>query len=154
MDLAVRAIAVAIDGSEHATTALGWAIDLAKRYDARLTVIAVAPIAPGMMLPNEPMLPAMIPESTVPQFRKLVDGAVQQAESHGLRAVEGICEEGVAVDEILDVLEHHPVDLLVVGSRGLSTAKRILLGSVSTALVNRAPCPVLVVRPPPTMRSS
>ncbi|MFY9717016.1 MAG: universal stress protein [Thermoplasmata archaeon] len=152
MDATVRSIAVAIDGSDHATTALTWTIDLAKRFDARLTIIAVAPITPAMLLPNEPMLPAMIPESTVPQFRKLVDAAVQQAESQGLGAVEGICEEGVAVDEILGVLEHHPVDLLVVGSRGLSTAKRILLGSVSAALVNRAPCPVLVVRPPPTTR--
>ncbi|MGD0250951.1 MAG: universal stress protein [Thermoplasmata archaeon] len=40
----------------------------------------------------------------------------------------------------------------MVGSRGLSTARRILLGSVSTALVNHAPCPVLVVRPPATTK--
>ena len=47
-------------------------------------------------------------------------------------------------------LEQNPTDLLVVGSRGLSAARRLLLGSVSTALVNHAPCPVLVVRPPVT----
>jgi nucleotide-binding universal stress UspA family protein len=154
MESPVRSIAVAIDGSDHATAALGWAIDLARRYSARLTVVAVAPLTPGLMMPNEPMLPPLLPESTVPEYRKLVDAAVQQAQAAGLGAVDGVCEEGVVADEILDFLAHHPVDLLVVGSRGLSAAKRILLGSVSTALVTRAPCPVLVVRPAPTTHSN
>jgi nucleotide-binding universal stress UspA family protein len=50
------------------------------------------------------------------------------------------------VDEILAFLYQHPTDLLVLGSRGLSAARRLLLGSVSTAMVTHAPCPVLVVR--------
>ncbi len=153
MEATFRSIAVAIDGSDHASAALSLAIDLARRYDARLTVVAVAPITPAMVMPNEPMLPPILPESTVPQFRGLVDAAVQRARSSGLRAVEGVCVEGAAVDELLSFLGAHPFDLLVLGSRGLSTAKRILLGSVSSALVNRAPCPVLVVRPPSTTRS-
>ncbi|HXQ48156.1 MAG TPA: universal stress protein, partial [Thermoplasmata archaeon] len=62
----------------------------------------------------------------------------------------GICEDGVIVDELLALLEQHPIDLLVIGSRGLSTARRLLLGSVSTAMVTHAPCPVLVVRTPAT----
>jgi nucleotide-binding universal stress UspA family protein len=154
MDAGFRSIAVAVDGSDHAAAALLIAIDMARRYDARLTVVAIAPITQAIVMPNEPMLPPIMPESTLPQFRVLVDAAVQQAQTAGLKAVDGICEEGPAVDGLLGFLESHPVDLLILGSRGLSAAKRILLGSVSSALVNRAPCPVLVVRPPPTPHSS
>jgi nucleotide-binding universal stress UspA family protein len=154
MQSGFRTVAVALDGSSHAQHALDVAIDLARRYAARLTVVAVAPITPAMVMPNEPVLPPLLPESTMPQFRQIVDAGVARATAAGLTGVDGVCEEGVAVDEILGFLETHPVDLLVVGSRGLSAAKRVLLGSVSSALVNRAPCPVLVVRPPPTTRPS
>jgi nucleotide-binding universal stress UspA family protein len=154
MEGVFRAIAVAIDGSDHAAAALAAAIDLAQRYAARLTIVAVAPISPALVMPNEPMLPPILPESSVPQFRALVDAAVAQSQAAGLRSVEGVCVEGAAVDELLAFLGAHPFDLVIVGSRGLSTAKRILLGSVSSALVNRAPCPVLVMRPLPTTRSS
>jgi nucleotide-binding universal stress UspA family protein len=150
METTFRSIATAIDGSDHAASALRVAIDLALRYEARLTVVAVAPITPALVMPNEPMLPPLLPESTVPQYRALVDAAVQQAQAAGVHAVDGVCEEGAAVDGLLGFLESHPVDLFVIGSRGLSAAKRLLLGSVSSALVNRAPCPVLVVRPPAT----
>ncbi len=73
---------------------------------------------------------------------------MKRATKAGVASVTGVTYEGVVADEILSHLERHPTDLLVVGSRGLSMAKRILLGSVSTAVVTHAPCPVLVVRPP------
>lgn len=144
-----RSIAVAIDGSSHAAEALTAAIDLARRYEAPLTILAVVPSPSAMVLPNEP-LPTPVIQVDGPKFRALVDEAIEQARAAGLTAVDGVCEEGAIVEAILDHLQQHPVDLLVVGSRGLSTAKRLLLGSVSTALVNRAPCPVLVVRPTAT----
>jgi nucleotide-binding universal stress UspA family protein len=154
MEGAFRSIVVAIDGSDHAATALLVAIDLARHYDARLSILSVAPITPAIVMPNEPMLPPVLPESSVPQFQSLVDAAVRQAQTSNVRVVDGVCEEGAAVDEILAFVTQHSTDLLVLGSRGLSVAKRIFLGSVSSALVNRAPCPVLVVRPPPTTPSS
>jgi nucleotide-binding universal stress UspA family protein len=141
-----RSIAVAVDGSPHAEEALGTAIDLARRYSASLTVVAVAPIPPAYVFPNEPAPPPVV-ESEAPRFRALVEASVGRARSAGVSSVEGVCEEGPPVDTILSFLNDHPVDLLVVGSRGLSTAKRLLLGSVSAGLVNHAPCPVLVVRP-------
>ena len=154
MEASIRSVAVAVDGSEHADRALALAIDLAQRYAAHLTIVAVAPIPPGIVLPNEPMLPPVLPESTAPQFRALVDAAVARARAAGLPAVDGLCEEGAPVDELLRFLNRAPVDLLVVGSRGLSVAKRILLGSVSSEMVHRAPCPVLVVRARATPRPS
>ncbi len=146
-------ITVAMDGSDQADAALEDAIDLAQRYGSALTVLAVAPLVPVYSNgPGMTGVPVTLP-SQVPQFRALVDRAVQTAQKAGVKSVTGVAEEGVVVDAILDFLDRHPADLLVVGSRGLSAAKRVLLGSVSSALTNHAPCPVLVVRPPPTKRA-
>ena len=141
-------IAVAVDGSEHANAALDIAIDLATRYSSELEILAVAPLQPVMMAPSEPFMATGIPPSDLPRYQQIVEAAVKRAESHGLKAVTGVCTDGVVVDELLAQLEEHPADLLVIGSRGLSAGKRLLLGSVSDAMVNHAPCPVLVVRPP------
>ncbi len=143
-------IVVATDGSETAQAAVRAAVDLARRYDGELLILAVAPLAPVYATPNEPFVPPTVPEDPVPRYRQIVETAVAEAQSAGLENVTGVCEEGVVVDEILARLAADPTDLLVVGSRGLSTAQRLLLGSVSTALVTRAPCPVLVVRPKST----
>jgi nucleotide-binding universal stress UspA family protein len=141
-----RHIAVAIDGSEHARAALEVAIDLAKRYGSQLVILSVAPLQPILVAPGEGFIPAGIPPSDLPRYRGIVEAAVKQAETEGLSAVTGLCTDGVVVDELLAHLEEHPADLLVVGSRGLSAGRRLLLGSVSTAMVTHAPCPVLVVR--------
>jgi nucleotide-binding universal stress UspA family protein len=145
-----RRITVAIDGSAHAATALDYAIDLAKRYGSSLVILSVAPLVPVYVTASEPYIPAVVPDGERAQFRTIVDAAVKRAEAAGVSSVTGVCEEGVVVDEIMNHLEQHHTDLLVVGSRGLSAARRLLLGSISSALVNHAPCPVLVVRPAAT----
>jgi nucleotide-binding universal stress UspA family protein len=145
-----KRIVAAVDGSAHASQALDVAIDLTRRYGAQLTIIAIAPIQPVYVGPTEPIAAAPPPISDLPRYQKVVEDAVQRAEHAGVSAVTGVCEDGVIVDELLAFLDQHPADLLVVGSRGLSMARRILLGSVSTAIVTHAPCPVLVVRTAPT----
>ncbi len=142
-----RRIAVATDGSASAKAAVAMAIALAKTYGSELLVLTVAPLVPVYAAPNAPLVAAPLPESAAPRYRELVDTAVQEAKAAGLTAVSGVCEEGVVVDEILAQIDERRPDLLVVGSRGLTAAKRLLLGSVSTALVTHAACPVLVVRP-------
>jgi nucleotide-binding universal stress UspA family protein len=149
-----KRIAVAVDGSPHANLALDYAIDLAHRYGGQLSVVAVSPIQPVYVVPNEPFVAGAMPTSDLPRYQKIVEEAVARSEKAGVSAVTGLCEEGVVVDELLAFLESHPVDLLVIGSRGLSAARRLLLGSVSTAMVTHAPCPVLVVRTPTTTRAS
>ena len=143
-------ITVAIDGSAHAGAALDVAIDLALRYGSELQILTVAPLVPVYIPAAEPYVPAAVPDTEVQRYRQIVDEAVKRAEAAGVKSVTGIADEGVVVDEILAHLDTSPTNLLVVGSRGLTAAKRLLLGSVSTALVNHAPCAVLVVRVPPT----
>ncbi len=145
-----RRITVAIDGSSNGDAALDAAIDLAHRYGSDLVIVSVAPLIPVYISTSEPYVPAAVPPSEIGHYREIVEAAVKKAEAAGVATVTGVSYEGVVVDEILSHLEQHPTDLFVIGSRGLSTAKRILLGSVSSAVVNHAPCPVLVVRPVPT----
>jgi nucleotide-binding universal stress UspA family protein len=142
-------VTVAIDGSQPAAEALDVAIDIARHYGSELCVIAVAPLIPAYIAPSEPMVPAAMPPSEIGRFRDYVEQAVARAKRAGVSAVSGVAYEGVVVDELLAHAEKHHTDLLVLGSRGLSAAKRILLGSVSTGVVTRAPCAVLVVRPAP-----
>jgi nucleotide-binding universal stress UspA family protein len=139
-------ITVALDGSPYADHALSFAIDIAKRYSATLTVLAVAPMVPLYLSSTEPWAPTEMPEGEIKFYRGLVDAGVARAQAEGISGASGICLEGHVVDEIVTYLESHPTDLLVLGSRGLSTAKRLLLGSISDAVTHHVECPVLVVR--------
>ena len=139
-------ITVAIDGSAHSEEALGAAIDLSKQYGSQLTVLSVAPLVPVYMPSGNAYLAAPVAQVDTKPYVTLVEAAVKKAHDAGVTAVTGVCQDGVVLDEILAFLDAHPADLVVVGSRGMSTAKRLLIGSISSALVAHAPCPVLVVR--------
>ena len=72
--------------------------------------------------------------------------AKSDAESAGLQQVETFARQGDAADAILDVAEEQRSDLIVVGNRGMTGAKRFLLGSVPNKVSHHAPCSVLIVR--------
>jgi nucleotide-binding universal stress UspA family protein len=144
----VRRIAVCVDGSSHADRALTFALDLARRYGSELTVLTVAQMLPYGAAP-EALLPADTEASEVGHAREVLDRALARARAHGADRVEGVVLEGRVADELVAYLEEHPADLVVLGSRGLSAAKRLLLGSTSSEVLHRVSCPVLIVRGPP-----
>jgi nucleotide-binding universal stress UspA family protein len=142
-----RRILVAIDGSEHAERGLDAAISLAKSPNDSLTLVMVlVPAIPyGMVAPPVPP----ISDEDVKRGRSLLDRDSARARSAGVKSVQTELLEGHPAESILAYLDEHPADLLVVGARGLSPGLRLLLGSVSDALVHHAKCPVLVVKPSP-----
>jgi nucleotide-binding universal stress UspA family protein len=142
-------VTVAVDGSPTSDHALDVAIDIAQKYHSELSILSVAPLVPLYVPGSEPFIPTEIPDTEIQYYRALVNAAVARAEQAGLSAVTGVALEGVVTDEIVAHVEKHPPDLLVIGSRGLSGARRLLLGSVSTAVVHHSKCPVLIVREPP-----
>jgi nucleotide-binding universal stress UspA family protein len=133
-------IVVGYDGSEHARRALERATDIAKLRGARLAVVSAAPVS--LLLRGG----AAAVEPVVAEERAAaLEAARGYLADKGVEAdfVEG---HGDPADVLVQEAEERGGDLIVVGTRGLSTGQRWLLGSVSTKIVHHAPCDVLVVR--------
>ncbi|MHB8352440.1 MAG: universal stress protein [Thermoplasmata archaeon] len=146
-EMTLGSILVAVDGSPHSERALEWAIDLAKRYGAGLTIVSVIPLlAPAYG--GIGYLPQTVVESQSNYFRDVAEHAGAQARAAGIGSVTVELAEGGVAEAILDYLSAHPSDLVVMGSRGLGIGARVLMGSVSDAVVHHSSCPVLVVRSP------
>jgi nucleotide-binding universal stress UspA family protein len=127
-------ILVAIDGSGDSSRAADAAIDMAKKNNAALFVITI--------IHNPVYIDKARTDAEV-----FLQTAVSKAEAQGVKARGEVVENVPSVvDAISDYAEELKVNLVVVGTRGLSGLKKILLGSVSAALLARAPCSVLVVR--------
>jgi nucleotide-binding universal stress UspA family protein len=142
-------ILVGTDGSDTATTAVRHAIDLAMALGARLQIVSAYEPVSAQRLRNEAIEAPQDVEWMV-NPREDVLQVLQQAEadakSAGLSAVETFARQGDAADAILDVAEEQRSDLIVVGNRGMTGAKRFLLGSVPNKVSHHAPCSVLIVR--------
>ena len=130
-------ILVGYDGSEHSRRALEVAAELAKNGDP-VTVVAVADV--GMMSAK-----ASPDIGKATHRKRVLDEASELLTERGVTA-ETIPAEGHPGDAIVEEAKNAGADLIVVGTRGLSTTQRIVLGSVSTKVVHDAPCNVLVVR--------
>jgi nucleotide-binding universal stress UspA family protein len=137
----VSRIVIGYDGSAHARRALERAIEIADS-GAELRVVAAVPFVPraGRGPGPAPLDPEDIEarDRALEDARELVAGKGLQ-----VRTVEGI---GDPAGTIVAEARESEADLIVVGTRGLNRTARVLLGSVSTAVVHHAPCDVLVVR--------
>jgi nucleotide-binding universal stress UspA family protein len=142
-------ILVGTDGSDTATTAVRYAIDLARELGARLHIVSAYEPVPGERLVREGLEAPKDLEWTVnPREDVLVmlEDASGVAQSVGVGEVQTFARQGDAADAILDVAEEQRSDLIVVGNKGMTGAKRFLLGSVPNKVSHHAPCSVLIVR--------
>ena len=143
-----RSILVGTDGSETAHRAVAQAVDLAKSLGARLDIVcAYEPVPRSRLRQESDAVPADM--QWMVNAREDVDAtlreAVEQAEAGGVDA-ETHARQGDPADAILDVAEERGADLIIVGNRGMTGAKRFLLGSVPNKVSHYAPCSVLIVR--------
>ena len=135
------------DFSEHAQHALGYACELASKFDAELHLLHVLEVhvssTPqfGMGL----ALPANIRESEEAAQRALesMPGAPW---SESLRVVRATLQ-GNAFVEIIRYAREHDADVVVLSTHGRTGLSHMLMGSVSERVVRKSPCPVLTVRP-------
>jgi nucleotide-binding universal stress UspA family protein len=142
-------ILVGTDGSETATTAVRYAADLARQLGARLQVVSAYEPVSGQRLRDEGVeAPTDVQWMINPRedVLALLDQAAAAARGAGVAEVETFARQGDAADAILDVAEELRTDLIVVGNRGMTGAKRFLLGSVPNKVSHHAPCSVLIVR--------
>ena len=142
-------ILVGTDGSDTATTAVRYAIDLARRLGARLEVVsAYEPVSEQRLRYEGVEAPKDVQWMVNPRedVLALLDQAAAEARTAGVAEVETFARQGDAADAIIDVAEEVRSDLIVVGNRGMTGAKRFLLGSVPNKVSHHAPCSVLIVR--------
>jgi nucleotide-binding universal stress UspA family protein len=142
----VKKILVSTDGSENAKRAVNAATDVAKRFSADLLILYVlnmavtriySPIAP---FPSDAEYSRFF-ETSQAAGQKMVNEALNLAKQNSVNATGKILDTMGSVPEaILEAAEKEKVDMIVVGTRGLGGFKKLLLGSVSSAIVAHAHC--------------
>ena len=143
-----QSIVVGTDGSQTAGEAVRGAIELAKELGATIELVsAYEPVSNQRLREEARQVPADMQWIVNP--REDVDAtlrqAAEQAEGAGVKA-NTYAREGDPADAILDVAEERGADLIVVGNKGMTGAKRFLLGSVPNKVSHHAPCSVLIIR--------
>ncbi len=137
------------DGSEVATAAVAHAVELALAVGGRLLIVsAYEPISDLRLREQRIEVPRDLQWIVNPHedVLALLQEASASARSAGVTEVETFARQGDAADAILDVAEEQRAELIVVGNRGMTGAKRFLLGSVPNKVSHYAPCSVLIVR--------
>jgi nucleotide-binding universal stress UspA family protein len=141
-------IVVGTDGSETAGKAVGRATELASSLGARLLIVsAFEPVGESRLREDATKVPADLQWMVNP--RADVDATLSAAADSALEqgvTAEVFARQGDGADAILDVAEEQFADLIVVGNKGMTGAKRFLLGSVPNKVSHHAPCSVLIVR--------
>jgi nucleotide-binding universal stress UspA family protein len=143
-----RSIVVGTDGSDTASQAVRQAVELARAIGASIELVsAYEPVSERRIAEERRDAPADVQWAVGP--REDVDATLEAAASVAREAsvpVTGYAREGDPADAILDVAEEQKSDLIVVGNKGMTGAKRFLLGSVPNKVSHHAPCSVLIIR--------
>ncbi|MEJ2241430.1 MAG: universal stress protein [Candidatus Bathyarchaeota archaeon] len=135
-------ILVPLDGSECSFHALEKAIHITKKFDSKITLMNVYSISIFRLTPTQVF-------ESLKELRNsgeaVLEEGIKKAKSQDLQ-VKTIIKEGHTVQKIVETAKENNFDLIVMGARGLSTFKQILLGSVSHGVTAHASCPVLIVK--------
>lgn len=139
--LPLKTILHPTDFSDHAEFAFRLACALARDYKARLVLLHVLP-TPTVLYAG-----ASVPVDTWPSIEDAKEKLRQlEAQAHRIR-VKSQVMEGDPVDMILRAAEKTNSDVVVMGTHGRTALARLLMGSVAEAVLRKAPCPVLTVKP-------
>ena len=143
-----KSIVVGTDGSDTASQAVRQAVDLARNVGAKVELVsAYEPVSSQRLSEERRQAPEDLQWTINP--REDVDATLSAAADRVRDAgldVETFAREGDPADAILDVAEERDADLIVVGNKGMTGARRFLLGSVPNKVSHHAPCSVLIVR--------
>jgi nucleotide-binding universal stress UspA family protein len=141
-------IVVGTDGSETAGEAVQQAIDLAKMSGATLSIVsAYEPVSKRRVEGEKLEAPADVAYEFGPRedVNVVLDAAAAAARKEGVESQTHPIE-GEPAEAILNVAEESKADLIVVGNKGMTGARRFLLGSVPNNVSHHAPCSVIIVR--------
>jgi nucleotide-binding universal stress UspA family protein len=143
-----NSIVVGTDGSATATTAVREAVDVAKAVGATLELVsAYAPVREQQLREERRDAPSDVQWAIHPrhEVESSLSDAADLAREAGVDA-NTYARQGDPADAILDVAEERGADLIIVGNKGMTGAKRFLLGSVPDKISHHAPCSVMIIR--------
>jgi nucleotide-binding universal stress UspA family protein len=141
-------IIVGTDGSETAAEAVRQATELARATGAKLDIVsAYEPVAASRLREESGEIPGDVAHAVGPRedVNVILEGAAGPAQEAGVE-VNTHAREGDPADAILDVAEEIDASVIVVGNKGMTGARRFLLGSVPNKISHHAPCSVYIAR--------
>ena len=145
----IDSILVAVDGSEGSKKAMDLACELGKKHGASLHVIHVAQSPPGKRVLALGAAAVSV-EATSEELKKVGEQVVNSARdiamSNGLDDITVSVVGGDPTARIIDCAKKNNVDMIVMGTRGLSDLSGLLIGSVSHKVTHLAPCTCVTVR--------
>jgi len=148
----INKVLVAIDGSENSDRALDFALDLAEKYGATITVLNVSEPPTMGAVPMEPM--NISGESMIlfaKDLGKFHEEILNKAVAHAKlvkpsMSVLSKLRDGDPALEIVAAAKDEGFDIVVVGHRGSGRMREMFLGNISEKVAHLAPCPVVIVR--------
>jgi len=144
--MTIKKIACCTDFSEHANAAFLAALELAEKYRAKLFIIHVLPpVVNPMLTDTDWVMPTESKESWILRLEE------QMQAEYGSKIKKSVDSELVVLDghvssEILTYLRDNDLDLVVLGSYGLSGMGLVFFGSIAKRVASKAPCSVMIVR--------
>ena len=155
MEKKLSRILVAIDGSQASFDSADYAIMLAKQHNSQLILLHVLhPVEYYSSLQffevQQPQDSRVLIEQAKKEANKWFDDIKKKIEENSLekqiKIETTIIVSTTIVDSILDYAEDNDIDLIVIGTRGRSGIKKLLLGSTASGVVTYSSCPVTVVK--------
>ncbi len=143
VDSTIRHILVPYDDSPYSNRAFVYALDLAKKYGANLSVLSIMyshELASD--IEHETTLDHEKKKVMEKSFKRLID----VAKKFGVPIKTQMLMESAIVDNIVSFVSSSKVNLIVMGTRGRGGPKRLMFGSVAMATSQKAPCPVMLVK--------
>jgi universal stress protein A len=138
-------ILVAVDFSEHSNQALDMAVGLAKEFGAKIDLIHAFDVPVPFVTPYEVAIPDTFMQEARDAAKTKLAALVEKVGGQGLEAQSHLTEVPAAT-AITRVAEEIGADLIVMGTRGNTGLKHVLLGSVAERTLRHAPCSVLTVK--------
>ncbi|HVV86924.1 MAG TPA: universal stress protein [Kofleriaceae bacterium] len=141
----IQRIMLATDFSPQARVALDYAVELSKRLEVPLLLLAafqipIYPLPEGVMLRTTETISQLLAQTSSD-----LATARQVATDLGARDVETVVIEGSPAAEIVRIAAERKVDIIVMGSHGRGGISRAILGSVADKVMRTAHCPVMIV---------
>lgn len=146
----LKTLLVAVDGSDNATRALDYAVELAKTFQSKLIILSVYKhysvlqsthsLTPSWYTPDSP------DETLGKLAREVVDASAERAREHGAAEIKTVVRRGPTSRTIVEEAKKQKADTVILGSRGLGDVGGFLLGSVSHKVAGLAPCTCITVK--------